>query len=65
MIEVGQTVKHSDEQVNTRKEIQNENTDKADNNTVQQNNEEWNILKDLIELKDFILEKLQGYNPYW
>ena len=40
MIEVEQTVKHSDEQVNTRKEIQNENTNKTDNNTVQQNNEE-------------------------
>ena len=40
MIEVGKTVKHSDEQVNTRKEIQNENTNKEDNNTVQRNNEE-------------------------
>ena len=40
MIEVRQTVKHSVEQVNTRKEIQNENTNKADNSTVQQNNEE-------------------------
>ena len=52
MIEVRQTVKHSDKQVNTRKEIQKENTNKADNNTVQQNNEERNILKDLIELKE-------------
>ena len=36
-------MKHSDEQVNTRKEIQTaqtENTNNADNNTVQQNNEE-------------------------
>ena len=40
MIEVGQTVKHFDKQVNTRKEIQKENTNKADNNTVQQNNDE-------------------------
>ena len=44
MIEVGQTAKHSDKQVNTRKEIQTaptENTNNADNSTVQQNNEEW------------------------
>ena len=44
MIEVEQTAKHSDEQVNTRKEIQTaptENTNNADNSTVQQNNEEW------------------------
>ena len=44
MIEVKQTVKHSDEQVNTRKEIQTvqtENINNADNNTVQQNNDEW------------------------
>ena len=44
MIEAGQTTKHSDEQVNTRKEIQTaptENTNNADNSTVQQNNEEW------------------------
>ena len=44
VIEVKQTVKSSDEQVNTRKEIQTaqiENTNKADNNNVQQNNEEW------------------------
>ena len=43
MIEVEQTVKHSDEQVNTRKEIQTaptENTNNRDNNTVQQNKEE-------------------------
>ena len=43
MIEVEQTAKHSDKQVNTRKEIQiapTENTNNADNNTVQQNNEE-------------------------
>ena len=42
--EVKQTVKHSDEQVNTRKEIQTaqtENVNNADRNTVQQNNEEW------------------------
>ena len=44
MIEVGQTVKHPDEQVNTRKEIQTARTESinnTDNNTVQQNNEEW------------------------
>ena len=44
MIEAGQTTKHSDEQVNTRKEIQTaptENTNNADNSTVQQNNKEW------------------------
>ena len=43
MIEVEQTVKHSDEQVNTRKEIQTaptENANNRDNNTVQQNKEE-------------------------
>ena len=43
MIEVEQTAKHSDKQVNTRKEIQiapTENTNNTDNNTVQQNNEE-------------------------
>ena len=55
MIEVKQTVKHSDEQVNTRKEIQTvqtENINNADNNTVQENKEEWRkgttlILEDL------------------
>ena len=44
VIEAGQTTKHSDEQVNTRKEIQTaptENTNNADNSAVQQNNEEW------------------------
>ena len=44
MIEVEQTAKHSDEQVNTRNEIQTaptENTNNADNSTVQQNSEEW------------------------
>ena len=44
MIEAGQITKHSDEQVNTRKEIQTaptENTNNADNSAVQQNNEEW------------------------
>ena len=44
VIEVGQTVQYSDEQVNVRKEIQNaptKNTNNADNITVQQNNEEW------------------------
>ena len=44
VIEVKQTVKHSHEQVNTRKQIQTaqtENIDNADNNTVQENNEEW------------------------
>ena len=43
MIEAGQITKHSDEQVNTRKEIQTaptENTNNADNSAVQQNNEE-------------------------
>ena len=54
MIEVGQTIKHSDEQVNARKEIQTaptENTNIADNNTIQQNNEEWRKRPTLI-LKD-------------
>ena len=44
VIEVKQTVKHSHEQVNTRKQIQTaqtENIDNADNNTVQENNEAW------------------------
>ena len=44
MIEAGQITKHSDEQVNTRKEIQTaptENTNNANNSAVQQNNEEW------------------------
>ena len=44
VIEVKQTVKHSHEQVNTRKQIQTaqtDNIDNADNNTVQENNEEW------------------------
>ena len=44
MIEAGQITKHSDEQVNTRKEIQTaptENTNNADNSAVQQNNKEW------------------------
>ena len=37
-------MKHFDQQVNTRKEIQTaqtENINNTDNNTVQQNNEEW------------------------
>ena len=44
VIEVAQTVQHSDEQVKARKEIQNaptKNTNNAGNITVQQNNEEW------------------------
>ena len=44
VIEVKQTVKHSHEQVNTRKQIQTaqtENIDDADNKAVQENNEEW------------------------
>ena len=44
MIEVKQTVKHSDEQVNTRNKIkiaQTENISNAGNNTEQKNNEEW------------------------
>ena len=44
MTEVKETVKHSDEQVNTRKEIQTaqtENINYVDNSTVQKNNEEW------------------------
>ena len=44
MIEVRQTVQHSDEQVNARKEIQNaptKNTNKAHSITVQQKNKEW------------------------
>ena len=51
VIEVKQTVKHSGEQVNTRKEIQTaqtENVNNADNNTVQQNNEEWRKVTTLI-----------------
>ena len=56
VIEVGQTVKLSNQQCNTRKEIQTsptENTNNADNNTVQQNSEEWRkgatlILEDSI-----------------
>ena len=42
-IEIGQTVKHSDEQVKSGKEIQTaptENTNNADNSTLQENNEE-------------------------
>ena len=44
MTEVEQTVKHSDEQVNARKEIQTapkENINNADNSTLQQNSEKW------------------------
>ena len=44
MTEVKQTVKHFDEQVNTRNEVQTlqtENMSNADNNTVQQNHQEW------------------------
>ena len=44
VIEVKQTVKHSDEQVNTRNKIkiaQTENISNAGNNTEQKNNEEW------------------------
>ena len=51
MIKVNQTVKHSDEQVNTRKEIQTaqtENINNADNSTVQENNEEWRKSTTLI-----------------
>ena len=43
-VEVGQTIKYFNEKDKTRKEIQTapiENTNNADNNTVQQNNEEW------------------------
>ena len=43
MIEVKQTVNHSNRQGNTRKEIQTaqtENINNADNKTVQENNEE-------------------------
>ena len=43
MAEVKQTIKHSIEKVNIRKEIQTaqtENINYADNNTVQKNNEE-------------------------
>ena len=50
-IEVGQTVKHSDEQVKAGKEIQTaptENTNNADNSTVQENNEEWRKVPALI-----------------
>ena len=51
MIEVEQTLKHSNEQVNTRNEVQTaltENINNADNNTVQQNNEEWRKSTTLI-----------------
>ena len=44
MTEVEQTVKHSDEQVNARKEIQTaptENINNADNSTLQQSSEKW------------------------
>ena len=44
MIKVNQTVKHSDEQVNTRKEIQTaqtENINNSDSNPLQEHNEEW------------------------
>ena len=44
MTEVKQTVKHSDEQANTRKVIetaQTENINYADNNIVQKNKEVW------------------------
>ena len=44
MIKGKQTVKHSNEQVNARKEIQTaqtQNIKNADNNAVQQNNKEW------------------------
>ena len=47
VIERKQTVKHSDEQVNARKEIRTaqteniNNVDNSSNNTVQQNNKEW------------------------
>ena len=51
VIEVGQTIKHSDEQVNTRKEMKTvptQNASNADNNTVQQNNKEWRKCTRLI-----------------
>ena len=51
VIEVGQTIKHSDEQVNTRKEMKTvptQNASNADNNTVQQSNKEWRKYTTLI-----------------
>ena len=51
VIEVGQTIKHSDEQVNTRKEMKTvptQNASNADNNTVQQNNKKWRKCTTLI-----------------
>ena len=51
LIEVKQTVQHSNGQVNTIKEIQtaqSENLNNADNNTVQEKNEEWRIGTTLI-----------------
>ena len=59
VIEVKQTVKHSDEQVNTRKEIQTaqtENINNADNNTVQQNNE---------EMEERYYTYFEGLNNIW
>ena len=65
MIEGKQTVKHSDEQVNARKEIQTaqiENINNADNNTVQQNNKEWRKGNTLIfgdsTVSEFIEKKM-------
>ena len=67
VIEVEQTVKHSDEQVNTRKEIQSaltENINNADNNTVQPNNEEWRKGTSLIlgdsTISGLIEKKMSG-----
>ena len=60
MIKVNQTVKHSDEQVNTRKEIQTaqtENINNTDNSTVQENNEEWRKSTTLI-LRDSAISGL-------
>ena len=60
LIEVKQTVQHSNGQVNTRKEIQtaqSENLNNADNNTVQEKNEEWRIGTTLI-LGDSIISGL-------
>ena len=55
MIEVGQTIKHSDEQVNTRKEMKTvptQNASNAGNNTAQQNNKEWRKCTTLILLNN-------------
>ena len=65
MIEVKQTVKHSDEKINARKEIQTaqtENINNADYNNVQQNNEEWRKGNTLILGDSELIEKKMSRN---